>query len=54
MAKQKTLAPFPAPPGKKWIFTPHFRHYLSGEILYAADYGREAWCFLVWEKKKAA
>ncbi|MEI9954499.1 MAG: hypothetical protein WDO74_37415 [Pseudomonadota bacterium] len=37
----------PAPPGFRWIFTPFFRHWRSGKLLYAVDYGLEAWCFLV-------
>ena len=37
----------PAPPGFRWIFTATFRHWRSGKILKAKDYGREAWCFLV-------
>jgi len=37
----------PAPPGYRWIFVPYFRHWRSKKLLFAADYGREAWCFLV-------
>jgi hypothetical protein len=37
----------PAPPGYRWVFVPYFRHWRSGKLLYAADYGYEAWCFLV-------
>lgn len=37
----------PAPPGYRWIFVRWFRHWRSGKILYAEDYGLEAWCFLV-------
>jgi hypothetical protein len=37
----------PAPPGYRWIFVPEFRHWRSKKILRAADYGYEAWCFLV-------
>ncbi|WP_437292864.1 hypothetical protein [Sorangium sp. So ce426] len=39
--------PFPARPGFRWVFTPYFRHWRSGKILWAKNYGREAWCFLV-------
>lgn len=38
--------PFPAPPGKKWIFRAKYTHR-SGKVMIAAHYGRKAWCFLV-------
>lgn len=37
----------PAPPGFRWIFVPKFRHWRSGKILWAKDYGLDAFCFLV-------
>lgn len=37
----------PAPAGYRWIFVKHFKHWRSGKILYAENYGREAWRFLV-------
>jgi len=37
----------PAPKGCKWVFVPSFRHWRSKKIIRAADYGREAFCFLV-------
>lgn len=42
-----TTARKPAPPGCRWVFCASFRHWRSGKILYARDYGREAWAFLV-------
>ena len=39
-------APFPAPNGFKWVFTPRFWHARAKKYLYAKDYGRKAWCFL--------
>ena len=42
MANQK-----PAPPGFRWIFVRAFKHWRSGKMIYAADYGRTAFCFLV-------
>lgn len=37
----------PAPAGFRWIFVKSFRHWRSGKIIRAEDYGREAFCFLV-------
>lgn len=37
----------PAPPGFRWIFCREYRHWRSGKIMRAADYGYEAWYFLV-------
>lgn len=38
----------PAPKGFRWVCTPHRRvRGSSNKILYAKDYGYEAWCFLV-------
>jgi hypothetical protein len=37
----------PAPPGFRWIFVKEFRHWRSGKIIRACDYGRTAFCFLV-------
>ena len=39
-------APFTAPPGYQWVFTPRFWHWRAKRYLYAKDYGRQAWCFL--------
>jgi len=38
--------PFPAPAGRRWVFTPYFWHARAKRYLYASDYGRKAWCFL--------
>ena len=35
-----------APKGWRWIFTTKFWHWRAKRFLYAADYGRVAWCFL--------
>ena len=44
MAKPKK----PAPKGFKWICTPQRKvRGKSQKVLYAKDYGYEAWCFLV-------
>lgn len=37
----------PAPSGFRWVFCSEFKHWRSGKILKASDYGRKAWCFLV-------
>jgi hypothetical protein len=39
--------PRPAPPAFRWIYVPQFRHWRSGKIIRAVDYGYEAFCFLV-------
>jgi len=36
-----------APPGYRWVFIKSFRHWKSGKIIVASDYGRTAFCFLV-------
>lgn len=36
----------PAPKGFRWIFCKSYRHR-CGKILYAENYGKEAFCFLV-------
>ena len=46
------LAETPAPPGFRWIFVTQYRHWRSGKIIRAVDYGREAFRFLVPTKKK--
>lgn len=43
--------PFPAPAGFTWVFCAHFWHARAKKYLYAKDYGRKAWCFLVRLKK---
>lgn len=42
-----TKAPFPAPAGKKWIFTRFRRVRNSSRVLDARDYGYQAWPLLV-------
>ncbi len=37
----------PAPPGYRWIFVKSYRHWVSGKIIRAEDFGLEAFCFLV-------
>jgi hypothetical protein len=37
----------PAPPGFHWVFVAWFRHWRSGKLIVAKDYGKEAFCFLV-------
>jgi len=37
----------PAPRGYRWVFVPKFKHYRTGKVLWAKDYGRKTWCFLV-------
>jgi hypothetical protein len=37
--------PFPAPKGKKWIFTKCFKHWRSGKLVYPKT--AECFCFLV-------
>jgi len=42
-----TLATYkPAPPGWRWVFTPH-RKTKTGKVLWASEYGYECWAFLV-------
>lgn len=36
-----------APPGFRWVFTPRFKHWRSGEIIEAKDHGLDVFCFLV-------
>jgi hypothetical protein len=43
--------PFPAPVGWSWVFCTRFWHYRAKRYLYAKDYGRKAWCFLVRMRK---
>ena len=44
--------PFIAPPGYRWHFCTYFWHWRAKRYLYASDYGRKAWCFLVKLRKK--
>jgi hypothetical protein len=46
-------APRPAPRGFRWIFVKSFVHWRSKKVIEAANYGREAFCFLVRERKGA-
>lgn len=41
----------PPPPGYRWVCIPQFRHWRSGKLIVAADYGHEAFCFLVRVKR---
>jgi hypothetical protein len=41
-------APFPAPPGYKWVFTPYFVHYRTGKKVYPKK--AKAFRFLVRKK----
>lgn len=45
-------APFPAPAGMRWVFCDRFWHYRAKKYLYAKNYGRKAWAFLVKLRKK--
>lgn len=36
-----------APPGYRWIYVTRFYHKRAKKFLYAADYGYQAWTFLV-------
>ena len=36
-----------APAGFRWVFVKSFRHWRSGKLIQAEDYGRQAFCFLV-------
>ena len=38
---------YPAPAGFRWVFCAYFWHWRAKRYLYAADYGRTSWCFLV-------
>ena len=37
--------PFPAPPGKKWVYKKWFIHYITGKKVYPKK--AECFCFLV-------
>jgi hypothetical protein len=37
--------PFPAPPGYRWVFTPYYRHYRTGQLVYPKK--ARFFCFLV-------
>lgn len=37
----------PAPAGYRWVYCRSYRHYRSGKLMIASDYGYEAWAFLV-------
>lgn len=36
-----------APPGFRWIFVRQFKHWRSGKMIVATNYGKQAFCFLV-------
>ena len=36
----------PPPRGFRRVFVKEFRHWRSGKMIRAADYGKEAFCFL--------
>jgi len=40
----------PAPPGFRWIFVTEFRHWRSGKVIRAVDYGHKAFYFLARSK----
>jgi hypothetical protein len=40
-----------APRGFRWIFVKRFTHWRSKKVIEASNYGREAFCFLVREKR---
>jgi hypothetical protein len=35
-----------------WVFCARFYHYRAKRFLYAKDYGKRAWCFLVRTRRK--
>lgn len=35
-----------ATPGYRWVFRTTYRHYRTGKIMRARDYGYKAWTFL--------
>jgi hypothetical protein len=37
--------PFPAPPGRRWVFAPWFVHYRTGKRVYPKT--AKCFCFLV-------
>jgi hypothetical protein len=37
----------PAPPGFRWLYVKSYRHYKTGKVMVATDYGYVAWRFLV-------
>jgi len=47
MSEHSSGTDTPAPPGFRWVYTTHYRHWRSGKVIYAADYGYEAFRFLV-------
>jgi hypothetical protein len=48
VAKMASVSvPFPAPMGWTWVFCTRFYHYRAKRYLYASNYGKQAWCFLV-------
>ncbi len=44
--------PFTAPAGRRWVFCMYFVHYRTKQRVYRKD-GRP-FCFLVWERRRAA
>ncbi len=47
------MPPFKAPDGFRWIFIAQFRHYRTGKIIRASDYGRKAFALLVRTRRGA-
>jgi hypothetical protein len=41
----------PAPKGFRWVFVKRFTHWRSKKVIEASNHGREAFCFLVRERK---
>ncbi len=49
MSKDKRNDP-PPPPGCRWVFCTRFKHWRSGKIIEAKNYGLDAFRFLVRRK----
>lgn len=41
----------PAPRGFRWVFVKRFTHWRSKKVIEASAYGKEAFCFLVRERR---
>lgn len=46
------IEPFPAPAGYRWVFCACRWHPTAKRYLYAKDYGRKAWAFLVRDRNR--
>lgn len=49
--EQKKDPPADAPPDAESPYRPHFKHYITGKVYYAADYGHRAFKFRRRKKK---